>query len=387
MKGVTVTVQLLLIFVFCEQVRSECSETIEFGALDIYGSVENTLGACSGQGTCVNNTCICNDGWTGRSDWINTEGTDCQIYENSIKFLWGLNIFFSLLCLWFGLPLVHARWDSFKKRRADFQDQGKTYFLWEARPLLSCFVHFGICIPSVMMLGLIRIADDQQRIGLNAASTVLFLLGKASFYASGFLFQPALLEIMISSELGARQDEFKSILRMVNISVAIGGVISTGIAFLAIPIIDDNSLGRSMFASYSAIMAISLIWYAAHAVNIKIRTISVLGAGTGESATNPVAVVREKILEMQSSIIKQANLQCVIYLLFLMVPFLGNKHDYLLPVTWIVYSAFGYRLAATHVNADKPQKVKMNKKRGVAKNESVSVDLSSSASIGNGKKI
>lgn len=51
----------------------------------IYGEIDKKF-ECSGHGTCTpNNTCVCDDGWTGLSDIINTEGVDCQISIPAVK--------------------------------------------------------------------------------------------------------------------------------------------------------------------------------------------------------------------------------------------------------------------------------------------------------------
>ncbi|GMH50068.1 hypothetical protein TrRE_jg8225 [Triparma retinervis] len=39
---------------------------------------------CSNNGVCSNSTCICAPGWTGRSDFLNHEGIDCQVHETTI---------------------------------------------------------------------------------------------------------------------------------------------------------------------------------------------------------------------------------------------------------------------------------------------------------------
>ena len=59
-----------------------------------YGEV-NPFGTCSGNGECVQTNvtgsimpeyqCVCAEGWTGRSDWINGDGYDCGVNISAVQ--------------------------------------------------------------------------------------------------------------------------------------------------------------------------------------------------------------------------------------------------------------------------------------------------------------
>src|SRR5690348_5828749 len=79
---------------------------------------------CSGSGTCVfpsnqstsdgtfsseaegGGTCVCFDGWTGRSDFINYDSADCLTYVPALRALWALALLAACLNLLYVLTAI-----------------------------------------------------------------------------------------------------------------------------------------------------------------------------------------------------------------------------------------------------------------------------------------
>lgn len=45
------------------------------------------------RGTCINGTCICNDGYFGASDWVNFDGLNCQWGAVYLMNIWSSKLF------------------------------------------------------------------------------------------------------------------------------------------------------------------------------------------------------------------------------------------------------------------------------------------------------
>lgn len=49
-------------------------------------------GVCGGHGKCVDSLCVCDAGWTGKSEWMSFDGYTCTTNEAAIQALWAINV-------------------------------------------------------------------------------------------------------------------------------------------------------------------------------------------------------------------------------------------------------------------------------------------------------
>ncbi|GBG34016.1 Hypothetical Protein FCC1311_102392 [Hondaea fermentalgiana] len=96
-----------------KRILSACSPFVELVHKPLL--VDSFLGGvasgreCSGRGSCVNQSCVCDAGWTGASDIFDTEGLDCQIHTLSLQLLWAAAAL-AALALWASsVPRVISR--------------------------------------------------------------------------------------------------------------------------------------------------------------------------------------------------------------------------------------------------------------------------------------
>ena len=61
---------------------------------------------CTGNGECVDDACLCDEGWTGNGDFLNAKGEDCQVHLGVITFLHILCLV--IVCLNFFLSVSHV---------------------------------------------------------------------------------------------------------------------------------------------------------------------------------------------------------------------------------------------------------------------------------------
>ena len=53
------------------------------------------LDTCNGNGQCITNACVCNEGYTGLSDWVNFQFRGCQVrFMFIVKIVFDINFFF-----------------------------------------------------------------------------------------------------------------------------------------------------------------------------------------------------------------------------------------------------------------------------------------------------
>jgi hypothetical protein len=234
-------------------------------AIPDYG-IANIFGACSGHGVCVpyfgdaeeeltedeleaqanehQFRCVCEEGWTGYSDFINTDGFDCHINIDVVKYLWIGNLVFCVLVYVLSFKGVVTRVrQHFERQRAQKAhrperpqmnragsiDPGsakspnlssrvlrkvtnaartpnskESQALWQNKALMTMFMSFGVMIPCNMAYALLKIFAEDQRVGHTWAATLLFAFTKVAFYCSVVLYQPALLSAVLS---GVKVDE------------------------------------------------------------------------------------------------------------------------------------------------------------------------------------
>lgn len=309
---------------------------------DSYFSI---LGACSGHGQCINNTCVCNSGWTGKSDFINADGIDCQINTKVVRGLW-IAAFIWVNCIYiFTFPKVRLRWKQHRELVARKKARGKTYYAWENSSLVSMFVYFSICALGFELYSLLKIFDfdDKERVGLTPIATTLFFLTVVGFYAAFFFFQPPLMSVLLR---GGKNYRF---LIKANYWIALSGLVMQLID-AALPFFllkekgEINQKSKSLFISFFAINVLALLGYTVQAGVTMRRSTKILAISYQLHGRSWILDIKKKIGNVQKQTLIECALQGLIYIIFIAWTFMWTKHDYFLPVSWAFATVLWFRI-------------------------------------------
>jgi len=334
--------------------QSTSSSCASYDYIFTVGSAENPFGSCSGNGFCNNSKCICDKGWTGLSDFVNTEGLDCQIYDPAVRGLWAFDILLASIVLVKSASRVKARWENFLAGRRMARERGRHYTILENKPLIASIFYWFVLFPCLILFAIVRITKSDERVGVTFGVTFFFLMCKFGFYMAGFYFYTSLFEAVLKGAIirqsGLRTD---SLIKANYMFAALGAVISISagiLPFISLGLNDFKS-SQAIWVSYLIFLFLSLVWYTAQGVYIRLKVKEVFGLSYKLSKNQTLKEIQNKLEDMQKALIIQASVQMIFFLCFFMVPFLWNKHDYFLPMSWITYVVLGKKLAFTVVDA------------------------------------
>lgn len=140
--------------------------------------ISPVVGACSGHGSCVNETCVCTSGWTGRSDLIDTEGLACQVNENVLRGMWGVAAVVAIICFGLSYSKIKQRATDYFATKRRKEAMGKRYTLRNNRGVMASLFHTTLVYPSVLLYALLKEANADERLGLTFGTTLCFFVMK-----------------------------------------------------------------------------------------------------------------------------------------------------------------------------------------------------------------
>jgi hypothetical protein len=144
--------------------------------------------------------CVCEDGWTGRSDWINGEGFDCGVNIKVVQLLWGINLLVTMAYVVFSEPYLEERYQMYYQARENSKMRNEKMSMWTNRVTYALVFMFAIAIPCQLGMCLLRLLNTDVRVGLNVLPTALFSLTKFGLYTASWLFSPALLQAVLRGQ-------------------------------------------------------------------------------------------------------------------------------------------------------------------------------------------
>ena len=156
---------------------------------------------CSGHGVCIspnatNNltaaTCVCDAGYTGRSDYINmmAYGSDCHINESTMKIIWIILLTASVLSI---VTSIKRSEKSRKKKRKG--KKGPSY-------TILFFLFVFLCAVCTFLLAIVKLAFGQdQLIGIDPLPTLLFTMSRITFYVMAFFMVRVILQMSLGNRM------------------------------------------------------------------------------------------------------------------------------------------------------------------------------------------
>uniref|UniRef100_A0A6S8F1N7 Epidermal growth factor-like domain-containing protein n=1 Tax=Aplanochytrium stocchinoi TaxID=215587 RepID=A0A6S8F1N7_9STRA len=333
---------------------SSASCVVEFETL----TYDNFRGVCSGHGECSNvtNLCTCEDGYTGRSDWLNTEGLDCQLNKTLVLVFWGINAVFGILYQFKTLPKMLERYREFREKQKAFAAQGKPIAIHQNRGLIAILFYEFWVLPGLIICAITKFSLPDERVGITPFFTFLFSFVKIGFYwGVAYMFQPSLIKTLLQSGSLKRN---KKVQRLILVSDAFARINCTASVLLSLtPWItvanggELNGTAEAAWVIYFAGSIISLMTYNVQSFYLKSKIKAVLSTIVSSNKSSGIAQTQAKLIKMQKTIIGQTLFQSCLYGMFLFWPYLWNKHDYFLPLSWLAFIVISKELAESHVSS------------------------------------
>jgi len=158
-------------------------------------------------------TCACNEGWTGRSDWINynefvvngTLRSDCQLNEYALRSCWVLLALLSLKSLKTSVKVLKGRLQARKKkkgtRRKKISLRKDTTFMFSLCAMLSMIQLFAL---AVIKAGF----GQKYLVAKDVAVTILYSVGRCCFYTGVVYAQNMFLHLAFGSALARKHKGF-----------------------------------------------------------------------------------------------------------------------------------------------------------------------------------
>mmetsp|Transcript_22819 Transcript_22819/g.29124 ORF Transcript_22819/g.29124 Transcript_22819/m.29124 type:complete len:429 (+) Transcript_22819:189-1475(+) len=376
-KAHTLKILLVSFIVFIGQQEPVCADLQEVRICSnqnygYYGDgVPKLLGDCSGHGTCVeNNTrCKCEEGWTGLSDIVNTENSDCQIFIIGVKVLWGLTLFHALIVQETIIPYLFKKWRRLSSRRLQ-SNKVKTGKHVIQRPagiklsrriqmdhLFAILLFEFVVFPSTTTFGILRIISEKERIGVTVASTALVTSNAIGFFLALYYFLPILILIWMSS-VGLRKFEteqtyiwrkpftVKVFKKTKSISAVLNSVFVFSCCLPWLVYISNNPMSNGVAVAvwflYTGFQCAVVIGYFAFAWHLYSAILKILQPKIIISHDrNEAQATIKKINKMFKIICCIAGLTILCQLVFLFCPWTWNKYDYITPYIVFLCTLWG----------------------------------------------
>ena len=316
-----------------------CSQPFEdpFWYIGTYTSI------CSGNGVCVSNVCVCNEGFTGLSDWINADGYNCQINILGFKVLWGVLLAIQVGCAIYAFPYLLSRREAFLKMRERKASRGERYQVWNNPGALGTMVWHAIGVPLFIVTCIVKLVMEEERIGVTTTISVLYLLVRVVFYSCVAILQPSLLAAVVFDK-DSTATSLVNLNRHMTYGLLFLHVIAGCLPFIGIANEGLQQVGSVMNVS---IMLLTAIFFVFQGYYIKKKISNTFDASYAMSPSEKTLKMKEKLRQFQNGPMKQGIVMVVVFLVSLIWSFLWIRQDYIFPITWIMYPVVGLKLART----------------------------------------
>jgi len=298
---------------------------------------------CSGNGLCVfdaefgQSVCQCFAGWSGESDFQVTNSLlDCQINTTLIQVLWAVFLALHVLVYARYFGKVKFLWDKHVAMAQRSKMAGRRYRLWDNKALFSIAPYLTLGWWCMSIYAITKIANQQYKLGGSVFLTVFYIIWRTTFYFAGDYFQPALLSSLLKSQRNL--DHIIALnwrLNLTHMILSMSLSISTIVPIVVPQTIFQPTVGLVSVAIFFNVTAVVMLFFGMQAWYINRKISHVLSESFAVSKDSRTMKIKEKIGTLQKGNSRQGFLQFTIYGFFGCFPYLWNKHDYMLPFTWL----------------------------------------------------
>jgi len=282
---------------------------------------------CSGNGDCINGTCVCYAGWSGNGDWARTKGLDCQVNEATHTALHVLLAVIYISVSAWAFPRV---WAAYTKLRNKRTKAGKKASIVENRAIISLLWRIFVTTPLVLVLVIIELASE-MRVAQDGLPTVIFFLLRSSIYFDAYLFFPYVMTQLVGSmgghntrKLIQTNDLWSALLTCVNILVGILSFIALGV--------DDAWVTLWTYVAFQILVGLCFLAMAGTAHWIMVHICRVLDESYKIAKNEQILDVKIKLRRSMVHARNSTIFQALICWVVGAVPYLMNKYVYVLPL-------------------------------------------------------
>lgn len=330
------------------QANEECTR-IDF-LFDPFKIDQNPVrGACAGNGVCNNGICFCEAGFSGKADFFDASGASCQTNIALGRGLWGFTLTVTMIYIIISIPRIRLRWRTFQETKAMKLAQGTPYHILHNRGLLAIISAFGVCMPAVVIMAIVRIAAPDMKIGLDALPTFLYLIAKIGFYMAVYFFQPALIASVLHGNRATRW--IVQVNYRVNLVITSLGIFSGIVPFICLGISngdDSAALGAYMGTQFSTFLQVIVL--GVQAAWTKNHVKRALNASLSVNANRRTEEIKARLVAVENENIVQTVGQGIIFALMMLIPTLMLAHSEFLAISWCAYGILSKKIAYTAVS-------------------------------------
>jgi len=310
------------------------------------------FGVCSGLGECVNSTCVCKEGWTGLSDWINYEGVDCHINSSAIVGLWAATLLVVNGIHIMAIPKIRLRIKQFRAKVALAKKKRAAPVRWQD----DCTL-FGLAVHATMFLfwfqvfAILKLTNSGARVGQDAFLTLLYTTINAGISLSLFYIHSPLVSVLLRGD--KEYASFNALDRKLTwgLAVAMGG--SSALSF--VPLFAGNAYSLTAWRALTASLVFVVVIYVGVAVTqiiILTRASSTLHTNKDRYGSSWILQVKSDMATVHRGLIVKITVHALIFLVILAWAYLRRVHDYYYPLLLCSTSAGWYKLLVAVVDTN-----------------------------------
>jgi hypothetical protein len=325
--------------------------------------------------------CICDDGWTGKSDFVNSDGVQCQIHEWGIKTIWIILIIIVFTVYVRGLPhildITHRFLDQ-RARRAQTKKPSLLFDILQNKTMMAIAFFYGMAFPSMLFMGFWRIFDsDNGRLGISVPYSIAWFFIRMGIYGGTACHQPNMMKFLLKAT--NRADDVIKTATIMSTGLLIILTIA-GITIIPVLITQGNDVytSRICFTILCFVVGLIQLLIAVHAKYVMDTLDGVLTQSYSITHQPKVLDVQSRMRIAQKSVIKASAVQIFIYWGILVCPPLWICFDYILPISFMFPTVMGWRVLQTLSNIIKQRSTGRG---GTSKNQTAITQVSAGAPL------
>ena len=286
----------------------------------------------------------------GSADFLDTSSSDCGVNRYAIVALWIVNMLLVFYVLFKSLVVIEYRVTNFNMQRKTRPD----YTLWKNKGLMATMCLFLGTIPCMLTYSVLKFAVPSARVGFNLPLTIVFLVGKVTFYTGVMFYSPSLLATALKSE---KSQFMKRVVRFNYMFTGFVQCVSITAGILPFityargppsPTNAENTLDDQLVVLkayyYSQGAGLGMFGISSLYVNYVIQKQLARAVSLSSDGGGRVQKIRKKIRDVMMTGVKQAVVQSAI-VFSMTTHFLLNKHDYFLPISWLAMAVLAKNVA------------------------------------------